>query len=77
MTLRQHQGRMCRAAPSHCNRKSSAAFPRQDIIGPASLSQHHYDPTCRDQVGNFPHAFRHIGLVNAAWALADADGHFE
>ena len=31
-------------------RATSAAFPRHDIIGPASLSQHYYDPTCRDQV---------------------------
>ena len=28
-------------------------------------------------IGNFPQAFRHIDLVNAAWAVADADGRFE
>jgi hypothetical protein len=28
-------------------------------------------------IGNWPQAFRHIGLVNAAWAVADADGRFE
>ena len=26
-------------------------------------------------IGNFPQAFSHIGLVNAAWAIAQAQQH--
>jgi alpha,alpha-trehalase len=25
-------------------------------------------------IGNYPQAFSHIGLVNAAWAIAQAEG---
>jgi GH15 family glucan-1,4-alpha-glucosidase len=31
------------------------------------------DPRSRELLGNFPQAFSHIGLVNAAWAIADAE----
>ena len=31
------------------------------------------DPTTRELLGNFPQAFSHIGLVNAAWALGEAE----
>jgi GH15 family glucan-1,4-alpha-glucosidase len=31
------------------------------------------DPTTREQLGNFPQAFSHIGLVNAAWAITQAE----
>jgi hypothetical protein len=31
------------------------------------------DPTSGELLGNFPQAFSHIGLVNAAWAIAEAD----
>jgi hypothetical protein len=26
-------------------------------------------------IGNYPQAFSHIGLVNAAWAIAEAERH--
>jgi GH15 family glucan-1,4-alpha-glucosidase len=32
------------------------------------------DPRTRELLGNFPQAFSHIGLVNAAWAIAQAEG---
>ncbi|RCG22784.1 glycoside hydrolase family 15 protein [Sphaerisporangium album] len=31
-------------------------------------------PRTRELLGNFPQAFSHIGLVNAAWAIAQAEG---
>jgi len=30
------------------------------------------DPATRELLGNYPQAFSHIGLVNAAWAIAEA-----
>jgi GH15 family glucan-1,4-alpha-glucosidase len=31
------------------------------------------DPATREMLGNFPQAFSHIGLVNAAWAIHQAE----
>jgi GH15 family glucan-1,4-alpha-glucosidase len=31
------------------------------------------DPNTRELLGNFPQAFSHIGLVNSAWAIAQAE----
>jgi GH15 family glucan-1,4-alpha-glucosidase len=31
------------------------------------------DPRTRELIGNFPQAFSHIGLVNAAWAINEAE----
>jgi alpha,alpha-trehalase len=31
------------------------------------------DPATGELLGNFPHAFSHIGLVNAAWAISEAE----
>ncbi|MDZ7675327.1 MAG: hypothetical protein U5K30_09690 [Acidimicrobiales bacterium] len=31
------------------------------------------DPDTGDLLGNFPEAFTHIGLVNAAWAIHEAE----
>jgi alpha,alpha-trehalase len=31
------------------------------------------DPVTKELLGNFPQAFSHIGLVNAAWAIAQAE----
>jgi alpha,alpha-trehalase len=33
------------------------------------------DPASGELLGNFPQAFSHIGLVNAAWAIAQAQRH--
>ena len=32
------------------------------------------DPATRELLGNFPQAFSHIGLVNAAWVITEAEG---
>jgi GH15 family glucan-1,4-alpha-glucosidase len=31
------------------------------------------DPGTGELLGNFPQAFSHIGLVNAAWAISEAE----
>jgi len=31
------------------------------------------DPSTKELLGNFPQAFSHIGLINAAWAIAQAE----
>ena len=31
------------------------------------------DPETGELLGNFPQAFSHIGLVNAAWAISEAE----
>jgi Glycosyl hydrolases family 15 len=31
------------------------------------------DPETGEQLGNFPQAFSHVGLVNAAWAIHEAE----
>ena len=57
---------MCLPHPATATaRATSAAFPRHDIIGRASLSQHHYDPTCRDQVARRYSAMGVLGSVRA------------
>ena len=30
------------------------------------------DPGSGEMIGNFPQAFSHVGLINAAWAIAQA-----
>jgi GH15 family glucan-1,4-alpha-glucosidase len=31
------------------------------------------DPSTGELLGNFPQAFSHIGLINAVWAIAEAE----
>ena len=37
------------------------------------LLSEEYDPIAKRLVGNFPQAFSHVGLINAAWAIAQAE----
>ncbi|MGW1958160.1 glycoside hydrolase family 15 protein [Streptomyces sp. NPDC001920] len=44
------------------------------LANDVGLLSEEYDPVARRQLGNFPQAFSHIGLVNTALALFGGDG---
>jgi len=53
---------------------AEALFERLlSIRNDVGLLAEEYDPHLGRQVGNFPQAFSHIGLINAAFNLARAD----
>jgi GH15 family glucan-1,4-alpha-glucosidase len=56
-------------------RKARALFKRLLALGnDLGLFAEEYDPVGKRQLGNFPQAFSHIGLVNSAHALVSAAG---
>jgi GH15 family glucan-1,4-alpha-glucosidase len=44
------------------------------LCNDVGLLSEEYDPVGKRQIGNFPQAFSHIGLINTAFALAQASG---
>ncbi|HEX4531718.1 MAG TPA: glycoside hydrolase family 15 protein, partial [Acidimicrobiia bacterium] len=42
-------------------------------VNDVGLLAEQVDPVSGELLGNFPQAFSHIGLVNAAWAIAEAE----
>ncbi|SEF26823.1 Glucoamylase (glucan-1,4-alpha-glucosidase), GH15 family [Variovorax sp. NFACC28] len=56
-------------------RKARALFKRLlALANDLGLYAEEYDPVARRQLGNFPQAFSHIGLINSAHALVSAAG---
>ncbi|HLM17671.1 MAG TPA: glycoside hydrolase family 15 protein [Acidimicrobiia bacterium] len=43
------------------------------FVNDVGLLSEEVDPTSGELLGNFPQAFSHIGLVNAAWAISQAE----
>jgi GH15 family glucan-1,4-alpha-glucosidase len=43
------------------------------FVNDVGLLSEEVDPTSGELLGNFPQAFSHIGLVNAAWAISEAE----
>ena len=55
-----------RAGPGHGHLRAAAAINDGDLLA------EEVDETSGEMIGNFPQAFSHIGLINAAWAIAQA-----
>jgi alpha,alpha-trehalase len=54
--------------------RARAVFERAArCLNDVGLLAEEVDPQTGDLLGNFPQAFSHIGLVNAAWAIAQAE----
>jgi GH15 family glucan-1,4-alpha-glucosidase len=47
------------------------------FVNDVGLLAEEVDPASGELLGNFPQAFSHIGLVNAAWAIAEAEARAE
>jgi GH15 family glucan-1,4-alpha-glucosidase len=53
--------------------QATATFERAvAAINDVGLLAEEVDPGSGEMIGNFPQAFSHIGLINAAWAIAEA-----
>ena len=53
--------------------RAKAVFERAvAFVNDVGLLAEEVDPQTGELLGNFPQAFSHIGLVNAAWAIAEA-----
>jgi GH15 family glucan-1,4-alpha-glucosidase len=54
--------------------RARAVFTRAaGYVNDVGLLAEEVDPATGDLLGNFPQAFSHIGLVNAAWAIQQAE----
>ena len=52
---------------------ATATFERAvAAINDVGLLAEEVDPASGEMIGNFPQAFSHIGLINAAWAITQA-----
>jgi alpha,alpha-trehalase len=52
---------------------ATATFERSvGAINDVGLLAGEVDPASGEMIGNFPQAFSHIGLINAAWAITQA-----
>jgi GH15 family glucan-1,4-alpha-glucosidase len=54
--------------------RARAVFDRAAaFVNDVGLLAEEVDPTSGELLGNFPQAFSHIGLINAAWAISEAE----
>jgi GH15 family glucan-1,4-alpha-glucosidase len=52
---------------------ATATFERAlAAINDVGLLAEEIDPRSGEMIGNFPQAFSHVGLINAAWAVSQA-----
>jgi GH15 family glucan-1,4-alpha-glucosidase len=58
--------------------RARAVFERAaGFVNDLGLMAEEVDPRTGELLGNFPQAFSHIGLVNAAWAISEAERRVE
>jgi len=58
--------------------RARATFERAiSFVNDVGLLAEEVDPDSGELLGNFPQAFSHIGLVNAAWAISQAERRLE
>jgi hypothetical protein len=56
--------------------RARAVFERAAaFVNEVGLLAEEVDPMSGELLGNFPQAFSHIGLVNAAWAISESERH--
>ena len=63
-------------ALAHCGEVEAAQRYFERLLtfsSPLGLFSEEVDPTTGALLGNFPQAFSHIGLINAAYAIAEAE----
>jgi len=54
--------------------RARAVFERAaGFVNDLGLLAEEVDPNTGELLGNFPQAFSHVGLVNAAWAISEAE----
>jgi hypothetical protein len=78
--LRPHPGSWLRAFHDPAGRRfpgqlgqATATFERAvAMINDVGLLAEEVDAGSGEMIGNFPQAFSHIGLINAAWAISQA-----
>ena len=63
-----HRRIVGRPAKRRLRFERAAAF-----VSDVGLLAEEVDPVSRELLGNFPQAFSHIGLVNAAWAISEIE----
>jgi alpha,alpha-trehalase len=61
------------ARAGHVDRARSAFERAAHFVNDVGLLAEEVDPAGAELLGNFPQAFSHIGLVNAAWAISEAE----
>jgi len=55
---------------------ATATFERAlAAVNDVGLLAEEVEPRSGEMIGNFPQAFSHIGLINAAWAISQARQH--
>lgn len=62
-------------ALSHLGRQTEALQVLEDLraaANPLGLFSEHFDPVTGQQLGNFPQAYSHVGLINAAFGASPA-----
>lgn len=64
----------CFALDGHLDRATRLFERATAYVNDVGLLSEEADPRTGQLLGNFPQSFSHVGLINAAWAIAAARG---